>query len=140
MSNSNLSKDTATANRIAAHRLMTQWVVENANELASDMADLVAFICEECSFSGLQGALNTVNITFATVALEVVKQRNENEDEARERMPLCLPADAMEMQNSLYDLSRFLAKFRRLASLLERNEKMPAFRMTVESFYKADSL
>ena len=135
-----MSKDIATANSIAAHRLMTQWVVENANELASDMADLVAFICEECGFSDLQGALNTVNITFATVALEVVKQRNENEDEARERMPLCLPADAIEMQNSLYDLSRFLAKFSRLASLLERNEKMPAFRMTVESFYKADSL
>jgi hypothetical protein len=140
MSNEELLKDPDCANRIAAHQLMTQWVKDNANEVASVIGELVPFICGECDYAGLQKALNTVNITFATVALEVVKQRNDSEEEGYKRTPLCLPADAMEMQCSLYDLSRFLKKFGPLASLMKRNEEMPSFRMSITAYDQVDSI
>ena len=140
MSNEELLKDPDCANRIAAHQLMTQWVKDNASEVASVIGELVPFICGECDYAELQKALNTVNITFATVALEVVKQRNDSEAEGNNRAPLCLPADAMEMQDALYDLSRFLKKFSPLASLMERNEAMPSFRMSITAYDQVDSI
>ena len=88
--------------------------------------------------SELKSSLNIVNITFATVALDVIRVRNEQEN--GNGMTLCLPVDAMEMQNALYDLSRFLKKFNRLGSLLERNEEMPAFRMAISNDDDVDSI
>lgn len=79
-------------------------------------------------------------MTFASIALNVIKQRNESEAEGHKCMPLCLPADATEMDNALYDLSRFLKKFDRLGSLLERNEEMPAFRMAISNDDDVDSI
>ena len=140
MCNEELLKNPEYANRIAAHQLMTQWVKNNANEVASVIGELVPFICGECDYAGLQKALNTVNITFATVALEVVKQRNDSSVEENKRAPLCLPADAMEMQSALYNLSRFMKKFNPLGLLLERNEKMPAFRKAIANDNDVDSI
>lgn len=140
MSNEELLKDPEYAKRIAAHQLMTQWVKDNASEVASVIGELVPFICVECDYAGLQKALNTVNITFAMVALEVVKQRNDSEAEENKRVPLYLPADAMEMQSALYNLSRFLTKFSTLASLMERNGEMPSFRMSITAYDQVDSI
>ena len=140
MCNEDLLKDPAHANRIAAHQLMTQWVKDNASDVARSMSELTSYICGENDLESLQRSLNTVNITFATVALEVVKQRNDSEAEGNKRIPLCLPADAIEMQNALYDLSRFLKKFRSMAWLIKHHEEMPAFKMSVTAYDQADSI
>ena len=129
--------DTILAERMAAHQLMTQFVKDNASEVAHAISELVPFICGEANLSSLKSDLNTVNITFATVALDVIRSRN-NED--REGVPLCLPADALEMQNALYELSRFFKMFAPMADLFELNKDMPAFKMSISCFDTVDSL
>ena len=140
MSNEDLMKDPAYANRIAAHQLMTQWVKDNASEVAHSISELTSYICGENNLASMQRSLNTINVTFATIALEVVKQRNESEAEGNKRMPLCLPADAIEMQNALYDFSRFMKRFAAMAHMIELNENMPAFRMSVTAYDEVDSI
>ena len=88
--------------------------------------------------SELKSSLNVVNITFATVALDVIRVRNEQEN--GNGMTLCLPVDAMEMQNALYDLSRFMKMFEPLASYIERNGEMPAFKMSISCYDQVDSV
>ena len=128
------------ADNQATAMLMEQWVRDNVKEIAFALSDIVPFICGECNLSDLKDRLNTVNVTFASVALNVIKQRNEAEAEGNKHMPMCLPADATEMDNALYDLSRFMRKFNRLGSLLERNEEMPAFRMAISNDDDVDSI
>ena len=130
--------DTILAERMAAHQLMTQFVKDNASEVAHVISELVPFICGEADLSSLKSDLNTVNITFATVALDVIRSRN-NED-TKEGVPLCLPADALEMQNALYELSRFFKMFAPMADLFELNKDMPAFKMSISCFDTVDSL
>ena len=129
--------DTILAERMAANQLMTQFVKDNASEVAHAISELVPFICGEADLSSLKSDLNTVNITFATVALDVIRSRN-NED--REGIPLCLPVDALEMQNALYELSRFFKMFAPMAALFEQNKDMPAFKMSISCFDTVDSL
>ena len=126
------------ADNQATAMLMEQWVRDNVKEVAYALSDIVPFICGECNLSDLKDRLNTVNVTFASVALNVIKQRNEAEGDTY--TPMCLPCDATEMNNALYDLSRFLKKFKRLGSLLERNEEMPAFRMAISNDDDVDSI
>ena len=136
MNNEELLKDPAYANRIAAHQLMTQWVRDNADDVAHAISELAPFICGQCTVSGMKELLNTVNITFASVALEVIRSRNENGDDDTK----CLPVDALEMQNTLYELSRFLKMFKPLGYLMEKNKNMPAFRMSITAYDKVDSV
>ena len=126
------------ADNQATAMLMEQWVRDNVKEVAFALSDIVPFICGECNLSDLKDRLNTVNVTFASVALNVIKQRNEAD--GNKHIPMCLPADATEMDNALYDLSRFMKKFNRLGSLLERNEGMPAFRMAISNDDDVDSI
>ena len=126
------------ADKQATTMLMEQWVRENVREISFALSDIVPFICGECNLSNLKDSLNTVNLTFASVALNVIKQRNEADGDTY--TPMCLPCDATEMNNALYDLSRFLKKFKRLGSLLERNEEMPAFRMAISNDDDVDSI
>ena len=126
------------ADNQATAMLMEQWVRDNVKEVAFALSDIVPFICGECNLSDLKDRLNTVNVTFASVALNVIKQRNEAD--GNKHIPMCLPADATEMDNALYDLSRFMKKFNRLGSLLERNEEMPAFRMAIANDNDVDSI
>ena len=126
------------ADNQATAMLMEQWVRDNVKEIAFALSDIVPFICGECNLSDLKDRLNTVNVTFASVALNVIKQRNEAD--GNKHIPMCLPADATEMDNALYDLSRFMKKFNRLGSLLERNEEMPAFRMAIANDNDVDSI
>lgn len=126
------------ADNQATAMLMEQWVRDNVKEIAFALSDIVPFICSECNLSDLKDRMNTVNVTFASVALDVIKVRNEQENS--NGIMLCLPVDAMEMQNALYDLSRFMKKFNRLGSLLERNEEMPAFRMAIANDNDVDSI
>ena len=126
------------ADNQATAMLMEQWVRDNVKEIAFALSDIVPFICGECNLSDLKDRMNTVNVTFASVALNVIKQRNEAE--GNKNMPMCLPCDATEMDNALYDLSRFMKKFNRLGSLLARNETMPAFRMAISNDDDVDSI
>ena len=126
------------ADNQATAMLMEQWVRDNVKEIAFALSDIVPFICGECDLSDLKDRMNTVNVTFASVALNVIKQRNESDE--NKHMPMCLPCDATEMDNALYDLSRFMKKFNRLGSLLERNEEMPAFRMAIANDNDVDSI
>ena len=128
------------ADNQATAMLMEQWVRDNVKEIAFALLDIVPFICGECDLSDLKDMMNTVNVTFASLALNVIKQRNESEADGNKHMPMCLPCDATEMDNALYDLSRFMKKFNRLGSLLERNEKMPAFRMAIANDNDVDSI
>ena len=128
------------ADNQATAMLMEQWVRDNAKEVAYALSDIVPFICGECNLLGLKDRLNTVNVTFASVALNVIRQRNESEANGNKDVPMCLPCDATEMDNALYDLSRFMKKFNRLGSLLERNETMPAFRMAISNDDDVDSI
>lgn len=126
------------ADNQATAMLMEQWVRDNVKEIAFALSDIVPFICGECDLSDLKDRMNTVNVTFASVALNVIKQRNESDE--NKHMPMCLPCDATEMDNALYDLSRFMKKFNRLGLLLERNETMPAFRMAIANDNDVDSI
>lgn len=126
------------AEKNAAHQLMIELVKENASEVANAISMLTPFLCGECNLSELKSALNVVNITFATVALDVIESRNENNE--TEHIPLCLPVDAMEMQNALYTLSRFLKKFAPLANFMEQNKDMPAFKLSISSYDQVDSI
>ena len=126
------------ADNQATAMLMEQWVRDNVKEIAFALSDIVPFICGECDLSNLKDRMNTVNVTFASVALNVIKQRNESDE--NNHTPMCLPCDATEMDNALYDLSRFMKKFNRLGSLLERNEEMPAFRMAIANDNDVDSI
>lgn len=126
------------ANRSAAHQLMTQFVKENAADVAHVLETLVPFINGESNLSELKGDMNTVNITFATVALDVIKLRNDSDGKGV--MPLSLPVDATQMQNALYDLSRFFKAFEPLASFIEHNSEMPAFKMSMSCFDIIDSV
>ena len=126
------------AQRSAAHQLMTQFVKENAAEVAHVLEMLVPFINGESNLSELKGDMNTVNITFATVALDVIKLRNDSDGKGV--MPLSLPVDATQMQNALYGLSRFFKAFSPLASFIEHNREMPAFKMSMNCFDTIDSV
>ena len=128
------------ADNQATAMLMEQWVRDNVKEIAFALSDIVPFICGECNLSDLKDRMNTVNVTFASVALNVIKQRNESEADGNKHMPMCLQCDATAMDNALYDRSRFMKKFNRLGSLLERNEKMPAFRMKISNDDDVDSI
>ena len=126
------------AQRAAAHQLMTQFVKDNAAEVAHVLETLIPFINGESSLSDLRSDMNTVNITFATVALDVIRLRNESDGKGVH--PLSLPVDATQMQNALYDLSRFFKAFDPLASFIEDNRDMPAFKMSSNCFDTVDSL
>ena len=128
------------ADNQATAMLMEQWVRDNVKDVAFALSDIVPFICGECDLSDLKDRMNTVNVTFASVALNVIKQRNQTEEEDNKHVPMCLPCDATEMDNALYDLSRFMKKFNRLGLLLEHNEKMPAFRMAITNDNDVDSI
>lgn len=126
------------ANRLAAHQLMTQFVTDNAAKVAHVLETLVPFINGESNLSELKGDMNTVNITFATVALDVIKLRNDSDGKCVN--PLSLPVDATQMQNALYDLSRFFKAFEPLALYIEGNSEMPAFKMSMNCFDTVDSV
>ena len=66
-----------------------------------------------------------------------MKQDSSLSPEMQKRMA---DNQATAMDNALYDLSRFMRKFNRLGSLLERNEEMPAFRMAISNDDDVDSI
>lgn len=125
--------DKSVADRKAAYMLMEQWVKEHTGDMARSLMEIAPFLNGETSMAELQRHLNTVNMTFASVALQVIQARNENKQR-------CLPADAQEMDVALYDLRRFFKMFSTLADIIEQNSNHPAFRMSIGVCDDVDSI
>lgn len=122
------SQDIVLTERAAAHVLMQNWVRENVDEVAHVLEELIPFMVGECNLADLNKHLNIVNTTFATIALEVIKAGN------KEGCQLCLPVDASQMQEAIFDLTKFIRKLSSLDSMLQINSDNPAFRMCLSAF------
>ena len=115
------------AERQAAQLLMKEYVMNHSSEVASVLSGILPFF-EECSYHGLQSAMNTVNVTFATVALEVIKSSWDNDSESPDRIEL--PVDASEMQQAIFYLSKIVGMLAHISAFAENND--PAIRMCME--------
>lgn len=122
------SQDMVLAERAAAHVLMQNWVRENVEEVAHVLEELIPFMVGECNLADLNKHLNIVNTTFATIALEVIKANNQEDNQ------LCLPVDANRMQAAIYDLTKFFRILSSLDTMLQINCDTPAFRMCISAF------
>lgn len=125
------------AQRNAAHLLMKEYVKNNADSVASVLESILPFF-QECTYAGLQSSMNTVNVTFASVALDVIKSTWETESESPDR--LCLPADATDMKTAIFYLSKIIDKLGMLSCLAENNKNDPAIKMCIETNYNCDIL
>ena len=125
------------AQRNAAHLLMKEYVKNNADSVASVLESILPFF-QECTYAGLQSSMNTVNVTFASVALDVIKSTWETEAESSNR--LCLPADANDMKIAIYYLSKIIDKLGLLSCMAENHKDDPAIKMCIESNYDCDIL
>ena len=121
------------AQRDAAHMLLVDYIGKNPEQIARAIEKIIPFFYE-CTFSGLQIAMNTVNATIASVALNVIKSCATEEDDADK---MNLPVDAEEMETAIYYLSRFIKLFGPLAAL-SNDHSIPAMRMCQEAFGKID--
>lgn len=124
------------AKKNAANQLMTQFVKDNAQEIAMALQDIIPFMAYECDLSGLKDALNIVNLTFASVALDVIQSAENDEDEQTITDANCLPVEAKEMQDALYTFTKFLRRLLRLDLIMRSNSKNPAFELTRDVYDK----
>ena len=128
--------ETQLAEREAAHMLLKNYVEKNSNIIATSLENLIPFF-QDCSLHGLQSAINTVNVTFASVALKVIEtgvnfERGEIEDTDRQY----LPVDAGQMQSAIYYLSRFIELFAPLSAICESQD--PAIKMCKNAFNRLE--
>ena len=115
------------AEREAAHLLMEKWVKEHTSEITYFIEDVLPYLLNECDISDMIADLGIVNLTFAAFALEVMKANNNNE-------PLCLPADATEMQNAIFDLTNFFKRLQRARIHVVQYINSPAFELCKKAF------
>lgn len=120
------------AEKSAAHMLMTNWVKENTDRVANVLEDLIPFMIGECELDELNTSLNVVNTTFASIALEVIKASRDKDN------TLCLPMDATQMQNALFNLNKFLRRLERLDLMFQQYKDNPAFKMCQTAFEEAE--
>ena len=131
--NKNEKWEADIAQKNAARTLLKQYIAEHPQDIMFAIEELIPFF-SECSYSGLQDAMNTVNVAIASVSLKVIEDVAEYGDgDSSERT--YLPVDAKEMQSAIY----YLTKFVRLLDPLSRlcgNRKVPAIEMTGRAFTK----
>ena len=116
------------AERMAAHKLLVDYIGAHANDIAMCIENIIPFF-QECSMHGLQSAMNTVNVTFASVALNVIRSIGESTDEDDR---LFLPVDADDMKDAIYYLSRIIELLGPLSSLCGSDD--PAIKMCKSAF------
>ena len=119
----------------AAHMLLKDFIVNNPNDVVFALREIIPFF-RECSLTGLQSAMNTVNVTFASVALDVIKSADEEEDESKRHY---LPVGATDMQSAIYYLTKFVDLLGPLSALIRNNYDNPAIKMCTEAFGKYES-
>ena len=121
------------AKKDAARMLLKDYILKNPDDVVRCIENLIPFF-DECDLIGLQTAMNTVNATFAAVALDVIKAC-ANEEESFDR--LRLPVDAEDMKTAIYYLSRFINLFGPLSAFASKND-VPAIKMCQEAFGKIE--
>ena len=118
------------AEKNAAMMLLKDYIVNHPSDIVMALENIIPFF-RECSLAGLQDSLNTVNVVFASVALDVVNTSwMDDEDEEKQY----LPVDATQMKHAIYYLSKFIGRIGVLAALVESNSQTPAFKMTTDAF------
>lgn len=135
MSTNSKKFDEQQAHQKAARMLMKEFIEEHPTEIQLAMQEVIPYFNFECSMSGLRSSLNVVNVTFATVALDVIKSAVEEEDEEKRHY---LPVDASEMRSAIFYLSKAVEAIGPIAALIERHRNDPAFKMTTEAFSKTE--
>lgn len=122
------------AERAAAQKLLTEFLTSNAPYFVSAFETVIPFF-NTCSMSGLKSAINVVNVTFASIALDVINSRFTTDDDGDRQY---LPVDATEMKDAIYYLSKLIDSLTRLAAIFEDNYEHPAIRMCNRAFGKAE--
>jgi len=133
MSNKQEKWEADMAEKNAARTLLKEYIASHPQDIMFAIEELIPFF-SECSLSGLQDAMNTVNVAIASVALKVIEDVAEYGDgESSERS--YLPVDAKEMQSAVYYLTKFIRLLGPLSNLCS-NDKVPAIEMTDRAFSK----
>jgi hypothetical protein len=131
--NNNEKWEADIAQKNAARTLLQQYIAEHPQDIMFAIEELIPFF-SECSYSGLQGAMNTVNVAIASVSLKVIEDIAEHGDEESPERSY-LPVDAREMQSAVYYLTKFVRLLGPLSHLCG-NDKVPAIVMTNRAFSK----
>ena len=121
------------AQKNAARALLKQYIVEHPEDIMFAIEELIPFF-SSCSYSGLQDAMNTVNVAIASISLKVIEDIAEYGDEDNSERSF-LPVDARQMQSAVYYLTKFIRLLGPLSHLC-RNDKVPAIEMTDKAFTK----
>ncbi len=122
------------AEKNAARMLLEDYIVNNPKKVATALEQLIPFFFE-CSLLGLKSCMNTVNVTFASVALNVIESTAECGDEMDSERQY-LPVDAGEMRQAIYYISKFVEAVGPLSYLC--TEDAPAIKMTRQAFTKLE--
>ena len=131
--NNNEKREAGIAKKNAARTLLKQYIAEHPSDIMFAIEELIPFF-SECSYSGLQDAMNTVNVAIASISLKVIEDIAEHGDEEISERSY-LPVDAKEMQSAVYYLTKFIRLLGPLSHLCG-NEKVPAIEMTDRAFTK----
>jgi hypothetical protein len=121
------------AQKNAARTLLKEYITNHPMDVMCAIEEIIPFF-SECSLAGLQGAMNTVNVAIASIALKVIEDVAEfGDDDFSDRS--YLPVDAKEMQSAVYYLTKFIRVIGPLSRLCS-NKKIPAIDMTDKAFSK----
>ena len=121
------------AQKNAARTLLKQYIAQNPQDIMYAIEELIPFF-NDCSFAGLQDAMNTINAAIASISLKVIEDIAEYGDEASSERSY-LPVDAKEMQSAVYYLTKFVRLLGPLSHVCS-NTKNPAIEMTERAFSK----
>lgn len=124
-----------SAERKAARMLMMDFVANNPGEIVDAIEDLIPFLGSICDLSSIKSSMNVVNVTFASVALDVIKSASNGDDGERQ----LLPVDADQMQFAIYYLERFIRMMEPMDRFIRKNKGTPAFTMYKKAFEKFET-
>lgn len=127
--------DETFAQREAAGMLFCEFVKKNPEAIMCAMQRIIPFFKSDCSISDMRGFLNVVNVTFATVALDVIKSSMLEPDDPQRQL---LPVNADDMRTAIFHLTRIMDALEPLAKMIERFGNDPSFKMMSEAFSKEE--
>ena len=133
MSNKQKKWEADIAQKNAARTLLKEYIESHPQDIMLAIEEIIPFF-SECSLSGLQDAMKTVNVAIASIALKVIEDVAEYGDgDSSDRS--YLPVDAKEMQEAVYYLTKFIRLLGPLSNLCS-NTDIPAIDMTDKAFSK----
>lgn len=122
------------AEKNAARMLLEDYIKNNVKIVALALEEIIPFFYE-CSLPGLQSCMNTVNVTFASVALNVIESTAEHGNEMDSDRQY-LPVDAGEMRKAIYYISKFVEAVGPLSAFCSQDT--PAVKMCRQAFTKIE--